>query len=259
MAVVRSAPGESVTSRALSLLDAFDEGHRVLTLSQVSRRSGIPIATAQRRLRDLVDGRLLAQRPDGRYEIGARMWHLGLLSRPTTLREAALPHVQDLVAFTRHTAHVAVLERLGALVIDRIAGSRTVPTRHSPGGRLPLYCTAVGKALLAFAPQDVQAQVERAMVPHTKFTHTDPLVLRRQLIEIRRTRVAISDQEHRVGISSVAVPVFVQQEVVAAIGLLTPIGAHPRSSSEALQVCAAAIARSIEESERRLDESGTSG
>ena len=254
MAVVRSAPGESVTSRALSLLDAFDGGHRVLSLSQVSRRSGVPVATAQRRLQDLVDGRLLARRPDGRYEIGARMWHLGLLSRPTTLREAALPHVQDLVAFTRHTAHVAVLEGLGALVIDRIAGSRTVPTRHSPGGRLPLYCTAVGKALLAFTPEEVQRQASRAMVPHTEFTSTDPHALHRQLDEIRRTHVSFSEQEHRVGISSVAVPVFVHREVVAAVALLTPVAAHPGSSAEALHVCAAAIARSIEESELRLRE-----
>ena len=45
--VVRSSPGESVTSRALTLLDAFGQGHRALTLPQISRRSGLPLATAR--------------------------------------------------------------------------------------------------------------------------------------------------------------------------------------------------------------------
>jgi len=192
MAVVRTAPGESVTFRALGLLDAFDTQHRVLSLTQVSRRTGVPLATAQRRLRDLVDGRLLEQRPDGLYEVGARMWRLGLLSRPTSMREAALPHLQDLVARTGHTVHLAVLDGHAALVVDRLAGSRSVLTRHLPGARLPLYCTAVGKALLAFAPEPLQDVVLSSMTPHTRFTLTDPAALRTQLAAVRRTRVAES-------------------------------------------------------------------
>jgi DNA-binding IclR family transcriptional regulator len=252
--VVRSSPGESVTSRALTLLDAFDQRHRALTLSQVSRRSGLPLATAQRRLGDLVAGRLLTQRADGRFEIGARMWHLGQLSHPTMMREAALPHVQDLVSFTGHTAHVAVLDGLGALVVDRIAGSRSIPTRHSPGGRLPLYCTAVGKALLAFAPEEAQEQALRAMVPHTDFTITNPQVMKNQLAEVRRTHVAMSSQENRVGVFSIAVPIFVSGHVIAAVGLLIPIETHLAGTGESLQACAINVGSAIEEHERRLDE-----
>lgn len=255
MAVIRSAPGESVTSRALSLLDAFDAWHPRLTLSQISRRAGVPVSTAHRRLRDLVDGRLLALHPDGTYEIGPRMWHLGLLSRPTTMREAALPHIQDLVAGTHHTAHVGVLDGLGVLVVDRIGGSRTVPTRHSPGGRLPLYCTAIGKALLAFAPDQVQEQAARAMVPHTPFTNTDPRILRRQLVEIQRTQVAFSEQEHRMGVASVAVPILVRANLVAAVAVLAPYPSRLGASVEAVRMCAAAVARSIDEHERRHHDS----
>lgn len=251
--VVRTAPGESVTSRALTLLDAFDARHRALTLSQISRRSGLPLATAQRRLGDLVAGRLLTQRADGRYEIGARMWHLGQLSRPTLMREAALPYVQDLVAFTGHTAHVAVLDGLGALVVDRIAGSRMVPTRHTPGARLPLYCTGVGKVLLAFAPAEVQEQVLRALVPLTDFTITNPHIIRTQMREVRRTHVALSSQENRVGVFSIAVPVFVSGNVIAAVGLLIPVEAHLAGTSESLLACAGNVGSAIEEHEHRLD------
>jgi DNA-binding IclR family transcriptional regulator len=149
---------------------------------------------------------------------------------------------------------VAVLDGLGALVVDRIAGSRSIPTRHSPGGRLPLYCTAVGKALLAFAPEEAQEQAMRAMVPHTDFTITNPQVMRNQLNEVRGTHVAVSSQEHRLGVFSIAVPVFVSGHVIAAVGLLIPVEAHLAGTGESLQACANNLGSAIEEHERRLDE-----
>src|SRR3712207_3817447 len=137
----------SVTLRATAVLGAFDGDHRCLNLSQLSRRSGLPLATVHRLAADLVAGQLLVRRGDGRYEIGARMWRLGLLAPVTSLRELALPHLQDLVVATGHTVHIAVLDGAAALIIERLAGTKSIPTRHNPGGRLPLHCTAVGKVL----------------------------------------------------------------------------------------------------------------
>ncbi|MGK5112236.1 MULTISPECIES: IclR family transcriptional regulator [unclassified Geodermatophilus] len=213
----------SVTVRATSLLSAFDADHRVLNLSQLSRRSGLPLATVHRLAADLVASRLLERRADGRYEVGALLWRLGLLAPPTELRELAQPHLQDLVAATGHTVHLAVLDGAGALVIDRLSGTRTVPTRHSPGHHLPLHCTAVGKALLAYADPGLVDRVAGDLRRHTAYTVTDPAALCRQMDEIRRSGVARSAQEHRLGVSSLAVPVNGHDGVVAAIGLLAPL------------------------------------
>ncbi|RBY83915.1 IclR family transcriptional regulator [Geodermatophilus sp. TF02-6] len=205
------------------MLSAFDADHRVLNLSQLSRRSGLPLATVHRLAADLVESRLLVRRGDGRYEIGALLWRLGLLAPPTELRELALLHLQDLVGATGHTVHLAVLDGAGALVIERLAGTRTLPTRHSPGGNLPLHCTAVGKALLASADPALVARVAGDLRRHTAYTVTDPAALHRQLAEIRRSGVARSAQEHRLGVSSLAVPVNGSDGVVAALGLLAPL------------------------------------
>ncbi|MGY1738286.1 IclR family transcriptional regulator [Geodermatophilus sp. SYSU D00684] len=213
----------SVTLRAAALLTAFDTDHRVLNLSQLARRSGLPLATVHRLAADLVESRLLVRRADGRYEIGALLWRLGLLAPPTELRELALPRLQDLVGDTGHTVHLAVLDGAGALVIERLSGTRTLPTRHSPGGHLPLHCTAVGKALLAYAAPSLVDRVTRDLRRHTAYTVTDPAVLERQLEEIRRTGLARSAQEHRLGVSSLAVPVNGHEGVVAALGLLAPL------------------------------------
>lgn len=234
----------SVTLRATAVLGAFDIGHRRLNLSQLSRRSGLPLATVHRLAGDLVKGRLLVRRADGRYEIGARLWRLGLLAAPTDLRELAQPHLQDLVAATGHTVHLAVLDGSSALVIERLAGTKTLPTRHSPGAHVPLHCTAVGKALLAYASASLVDEVMSDLRRYTAYTVTDPHALHRQLDDVRRTGLARSAQERRVGVSSVALPVHGHDGVVAAVGLLAPLrsphlaGALPHLRAAAASVSA---------------------
>ena len=234
----------SVTLRAIAVLGAFDMEHRCLNLSQLSRRSGLPLATVHRLAADLVAGRLLVRREDGRYEIGARLWRLGMLAPANDLRELALPHLQDLATATGHTVHMAVMDGARALVIERLVGTKTIPTRHSPGGYLPLHCTTVGKALLAYAPTSLVDEVMGDLRRHTPYTVTDPRVLHRQLDTIRRTGLARSAQEHRLGASGVAVPVTGHDGVVAAIGLLAPLtsprlpGALPHLRAAAASVSA---------------------
>lgn len=236
----------SGTARALALLGAFDERHRVLTLTALARRAGLPLATASRMLIDLAAERLLVRRGDGAYEIGARIWHLSLLSPQTALREAALPHLQDLVATTGHTAHLAVLDGTGALVLERLAGTRSLPTRHTPGLRLPLHCTAVGKALLAHAPAEVYAAVAAELTRHTAHTITDATVLGRQLDQVRRTGVARSAQEHRIGVFSLAMPILAGSGPLTAVGLIAPLSS-PRLSETLppLRNATAAIAATV--------------
>jgi DNA-binding IclR family transcriptional regulator len=236
----RADDPRTAVGRSLFVLGAFDESHPSLTLSQISRRAAVPLPTAHRLVAELVGARLVTRSPGGTYEIGARLWRLGLLSAPTTLREVAQPHLQDLVATTGHTVHLAVLEGTRAMVVERLSGTRTVSTRHRPGAMLPLHCTAVGKALLGYADDDVAAQVMAALTQHTPFTVTDPRVLSRQLAEVRRTGVARSAQEHRLGVSSLAVPVFGDRGTpVAAIAVIAPL-TSPRITESVPPMMAAA-------------------
>ena len=244
--LIGNSSSRSVTLRAVAVLGAFDAEHRCLTLSQLSRRSGLPLATVHRLAADLVAGRLLVRRGDGRYEIGSRMWWLGLLSPASDLRELALPHLQDLVTATGYTVDMAVLDGGRALVIERLAGTKTLPTRHRPGGRLPLHCTAAGKVLLAYAPTSLAEEVMGGLGRYTAYTATDPRALGRQLDAIRRTGVARSAQEYRLGVSSVAVPVNGHDGVVAAIGLLAPLrSARMSAALPHLRAAAASVSADL--------------
>jgi DNA-binding IclR family transcriptional regulator len=217
-----------VTSRALSVLDAFDSGARRLSLSEIAARSGTPLSTAHRLLSELVAWGALHRRPDGRYEIGRKLWDLGLLAPvQSELREVAHPFLLDVHTATRDTVHLAVRDGLRALYVERISGRESVPVISQVGSRLPLHSTGVGKVLLAAAPDDVVDEVLRNLTPETPNTVVDPELMRRQLAEIRRRGWARTSEEMTPGSASLAVPVPVQRSggstvVAGALGVVIP-------------------------------------
>jgi DNA-binding IclR family transcriptional regulator len=176
-----SAPGVSVTSRALSLLGAFDEQHRSLTLSEMARRAGLALATAHRLTEELVAWGALSRKESGRYVVGRRLWDLGLFAPVQTgLRQIASPFLHDIYAATLATVHLAVRDGTQVLYVDRLSGHASVPVVSQIGSRLPLYATGVGKVLLAHAPADMQQEVLGSLRRITPYTITQPGRLRAQ-------------------------------------------------------------------------------
>jgi DNA-binding IclR family transcriptional regulator len=242
-----STPGASVTSRALSLLGAFDEEHRRLSLSQLAERAGLPMPTAHRLVGDLVDWGALSRDADGRYVIGRRLWDLGLLAPVQTgLRQLAAPYLQDLYATTLDTVHLAVRDGTEVLYLDRLSGNASVPVVSSIGSRLPMHATGVGKVLLAHAPPEVQVAVLSDLRRVTPYTLTQPGTLRRQLARVLRDGYATTVEEMSLGACSVAVPILAESGVVAALGIVVPDLRNDRARFvAALQVAAQGIGRAL--------------
>jgi len=244
-------PGRSVTSRALGVLDAFDTGHPRLTLSDVAARSGTPLTTAHRLLAELVAWGALTRRPDGRYEIGRKLWDLGLLAPvQLELRQVAAPFLLDVHTATRDTVHLAVRDGLRALYVERISGRESVPVISQAGSRLPLHATGVGKVLLANAPDHVREQVLRQLTRETRHTVVDAGLLSRELIETERRGWARTAEEMSVGAASVAVPVTAERAgetvVMAALGIVVPVGRRDVARLvPVLQVAARGIGRAL--------------
>jgi DNA-binding IclR family transcriptional regulator len=249
------AAGRSVTSRALGVLDAFDPAHPRLTLSEVAARSGTPLTTAHRLLAELSAWGALARRPDGRYEIGRKLWDLGLLAPvQLELRQVAAPFLLDVHTATRDTVHLAVREGLRALYVERISGRESVPVVSQVGSRLPLHATGVGKVLLASAPDDVVEQVLRQLTRETRHTVADPRALVRELSEVRRRGLARTAEEMSLGTASIAVPVTVERVpgpvVVAALGIVVPAQRRDVGRlAPVLQVAARGIGRALARSD----------
>jgi DNA-binding IclR family transcriptional regulator len=242
-----SAPGASVTSRALALLGAYDDDHRRLTLTELAERAGLPLPTAHRLVAELVDWGALERNSAGQYVVGRRLWDVGLLAPLRAgLAEVASPYLHDLYGATLATVHLAVRDGTEVLYVDRLRGHASVPIVSTVGSRLPMHATGVGKVLLAHAPSDVQHEVLAGLPRITPYTVTQPERLRRQLAQVLRDDYATTVEEMSLGACSVAVPVRRRTDVVAALGIVVPSLKRDRARLvAALQVSARGIGRAI--------------
>jgi DNA-binding IclR family transcriptional regulator len=241
-------PGRTATEGVLAVLRAFDGEHPRMPLSEVARRADLPLTTAHRLLGGLVAGELLTRGTDGTYEVGRRLWQIGLLAPvQTRLRDAATPYMQDVYAATHDNVHLAIRDGQAALYVERISGERSVPILSGAGSRLPLHATGVGKVLLAYAPDDVVDAALRSPQRVTRHTIVDERRLRRELQSVRERGFARTAEEMTVGTCSVAVPVFHDDgAVAAALGIVvTSLRRDLMRLVPVLQVAARGISRRL--------------
>lgn len=253
MAESKAAPqGKSVTSKVAAILDAFSAETPRLSLQALTERAGLPQSTTYRLASELVEWGGLEHGPGG-YQIGLRLWEIGELARRgEQLRDLALPFMQDLYDATKENIHLAVLDGHEALYIERITGRRAARVVTRRGGRLPLHATGVGKALLAYAPPELVAEVlSKNLKRYTAHTVIAPAQLRRKLAEVRRTGLAFALEEMSLGTVSVAAPIFSAPETtVAALAVVV------RSSRKDIQRLAPAVRATANSLSRILREQG---
>jgi DNA-binding IclR family transcriptional regulator len=238
-----------VVDRALSLLSAFDEGHRRLTLGELSRRSEIPPSSALRLANRLIAWGALERDAGGTFTIGLRLYEVAsLCPRSHGLRQVALPFMSDLEEATRQHVLLVVREGDEAVLVERLS-ARTAPSiLYRVGGRLPLHSTGAGLVLLAFADPDFQERYLAQPLTHEpEKTPVSPAALRRTLAEIRRDRVTTFRRRAPQPMVSVAAPLYdASEQVVAALSVVAPEQKiDPRRLAPAVQTAARAISRGL--------------
>lgn len=245
----RQPPGRSVGSRMLSLLDAFTVKDAEISLSELARRTGLPVSTAYRLAGELVEWGGL-ERTSGGYRVGLRLLEVGSRApRSASLNELVVPYMQDLFVATRENVHLAVLDGHEALYVERVTGLRSISVKSRRYGRLPLHATGVGKVLLAHAPAEVVDEViAKGLTRYTPYTIVAPGHLRRNLAEIRRSGVGIANEEMSVGRVSVAAPVCdATDHVVAAMSMVVPTTVDPQRLVLAVRTAALSASRRLRE------------
>ena len=225
-AAQRDDSHDSVLQRANALLSAFGPRHRYLTLSQIVMRTGLPKSTVHRTAQQMTRLGWLAYEA-GQYSLGTRIFELaGLSPVRHELREAALPFMEDLYEATHITVHLGVREGLEVLYVEKITGHDKITELSQVGGRMPLYCTGLGKSILAYSPQPlIEEVISKGLVGLTQATITSPAKLQRELQTIAVNGIAFDREEASVGVCCVAAPVFgPDRTVVAAMSVTGRIG-----------------------------------
>jgi DNA-binding IclR family transcriptional regulator len=215
--------GRSVLRRGLMVLECFAEGATEKTVAEVCARTGLPPATVHRLLAVLVDWGGVEKVSRGRYRLAVRLWRLGARVPGTrTLRDVALPYLEDLYEATHGVVHLAIADGIDTLYVEKIPGRHAPSLISSVGARLPMHASGPGKVLVAFGPSDLLDRVLAAgLPPRTPRTITDEAAFRRAVAEVRRTGFAVSREEMSLGSASVAAPIFAERIAVASVSVVT--------------------------------------
>ncbi|MFE6738260.1 IclR family transcriptional regulator [Streptomyces tubercidicus] len=241
--------------KAAHILECFTPDVESYRLSELARCTGLPKPTVHRLTADLV--RLgWVERSGARYRLGAKLFELGSrVPRRRDLREVALPFLQDLFEATRETVHLGVREGLEVVYLERIHGHDALRLPSRIGGSLPLSCTAVGKALLAFSGAELTEELLSRPLPSlTARSLTDPALVRAALEKTQVAGLAYEEEEAVDGVSCIAAPVFAGGVTVAALSVAVPRERFSAARlAPAVRTAALGLSRVLREGRRTED------
>jgi IclR family transcriptional regulator, pca regulon regulatory protein len=214
-------------ARGLAILRCFTPERPVLGIADIADELGMSRSTTHRYVITLVALGYLEQGASRKYRLGLRNIDLGMAALNSTgLRENAHEYLEELRRRTSHTASLSVLEGADIVCVDRARGFRREQSKIDLGlglgSRLPAYCTAMGKLLLAYLPEGEQSNViaEMKLAKQGPNTITSKKELLVELGEIRKEGFAVNDEELAGELYAIAAPVRNEgREVVAAVGL----------------------------------------
>jgi DNA-binding IclR family transcriptional regulator len=216
-----------VLQKAFRLLELFSEEVPELLTSEIVEKLGYNKTTCFRLISNLEEEGYLDQDPQThKYRLGMKLFFLGNLVKPYRyLKEVAKPLLEKLNEKTGETVHLAVLHKGEALYVDKIESKRTVRVVVSQVGRkLPAHCSGVGKVLLAYLPAEQVKEIVAAkgLAPFTQNTITTYRQLKEELDRIARQGFAYDNEEIEIGLKCAAAPIFVDNQVVAALSVSVP-------------------------------------
>lgn len=202
----RKRNGEHTMSvlRALDMLDYLESCQENVGVTEVGQVLGVHKSTASRLLGTLESkGYVQRDNATGKYSLGMRVVELARskLDR-IDVRAQARPFLEELVQKTGETAHLGVLDRGSIVYVDKVDTPQVLMMRSRIGYSVSPHCTALGKAILAFLPDD-EVDVVLKQQPFTRFTQntiTDPLAFKECLRKVRIQGFAVDDEEHEEGI-----------------------------------------------------------
>ncbi len=232
--------------RALDVLLCFSSQTPELTMSQISEKIGINKSTVHRLLLTLERKRFVERDPfSGIYRPGLRLLQMSSLAMEhNNLRRLAAPFLQDLCAQHRENVNLALLDGADVIYVDVVEGSQRVKLAAATGQRLPAFCTASGKAILAFlSDEDVSRILERGMPKYTRATNSSKERFFEDMKEIRSRGFAISEEEFEDGINAVAVPICKQP--IASVSIAGPAYRMDRARMTELGASLLAAAKNI--------------
>ena len=210
--------------KIIELLAREDE----LALVEISQKLGLEKSTAFRLIQTLKENRFVVQNENNKkYGNGYKLFELGqkIPRRSDTLRSAIYPYMKEIAERTGETVNLAVRDGLEVIYIEMIQTEDIIKINDHLGQRRPVFCTSVGKSLLAWLPESELEDLIRRIEfhPYTPYTVTNPDQLRTELNFIRENGYFIDTEQHATGIRCYGTPVLNDnREPIAGLSISVP-------------------------------------
>ena len=212
--------------RGLRVLSAFTPIKPALPLTEIAEVLGDDPSTAYRFVYTLEALGYIGRDPLTRlYRVTPKIFALTIsLVGPRNLKKVCLPYLERLRDRTGETAVLSVRDGSEVVIIEVVETHQTLAPRGWLGGRVPTYCSAMGKAILAYLPEKEQAEVVNGLLfaPHTPKTISSRLELMDEIGRTRRRGWSLNDEEYNLGVVSVGAPILSNGRVIAAICVDVP-------------------------------------
>jgi DNA-binding IclR family transcriptional regulator len=209
--------------RAFMILEFLNSSSRGWNISELSRKLKIPKSTTHVLVSTLDRlGYIKLSHPSRRFQLSSKMFGLGRKAlQATPLPEAALPHLRHLVQETQLTAHVGILEKNQVVFVQKADGPGFIKFDTYIGKCSELHCTALGKALVAFQPEEVvQSLISTCTLGRfTKKTIATKSAFLAELARVRQRGYAMDDEEEELGVRCIAAPIFHGSTILAAVSV----------------------------------------
>lgn len=211
--------------KGLSIVELLAHSQEAMNLTQIANELELAKSNVHRLLQALSEANYIVRdEGSGRYTASIKLWELGsaVLSK-LDLRVNAEQVMEQLLADTRETVHLSILDGDEVVYVHKLDSPNPVRAYTQIGGRTLAHCVATGKAMLAFKPSFSLEKMSLHLQARTSSTLTAPKKFLQEMARIRLQGYAINRGEWNENVYGIASPITdVRGQVVAGLGLSGP-------------------------------------
>lgn len=212
--------------RALDILLCFSMERPTLSLTEIAEQVGMHKSTIHRLLATQESKRFITRnQTNGTYQLGFLFFELAsIMLHDLDIHRWAMPYLEEISLQCGETVDLAILDNSHVVYLQVVESTQRVKIAAAVGEQLPAFCTASGKAFLAYLPEKLVVQIlAQGMTKYTENTLVSPEDLFKNLRQIRELGFAISEQEYEKDINAVAAPILDANDCpVAVIAIVGP-------------------------------------
>jgi DNA-binding IclR family transcriptional regulator len=239
--------------KAIKIMHLFNKTETRHTLAEISRRLEIPKSTAHNLLNTLLSEGYIEKVEGDAYALGTTPLVLTQNIRANVeIRDPAAPLLRQLADYARESVYLTIRDGDYALYIYAVESPQRLLARTAVGDQAPLHCTAVGKATLAFLPEEeVEAIMDRVgMAVFTEKTISSLDALKEDLAKTRKRGYSIDCEEHEANTFCIGAPILDRRGRV--IGACSLSGTSPDIITDRLEDLSTHVMHASQEISRRM-------